>query len=134
MAADRAQHVATEIEPALARGEWVVCDRYVPSSLVYQGVVRGLGVERVAALSAVATQGLAPDVVLVLDVADEFAAARQSAEPDRLEREGDGFHAAVRRAYRELAPQHGWVVVDGSGTVDEVAGRVRDALAPVLAG
>jgi dTMP kinase len=134
MAADRAQHVATEIEPALARGEWVVCDRYVPSSLVYQGVVRGLGVERVAALSAFATQGLAPDVVLVLDVADEFAAARQSAEPDRLEREGDGFHAAVRRAYRELAPQHGWVVVDGNGTVDEVAGRVRDALAPVLAG
>jgi dTMP kinase len=134
MAADRAQHVATEIEPALARGEWVVCDRYVPSSLVYQGVVRGLGVERVAALSAVATQGLAPDVVLVLDVADELAAARQSAEPDRLEREGDGFHAAVRRAYRELAPQHGWVVVDGNGTVDEVAGRVRDALAPVLAG
>ena len=57
MAADRAQHVATEIEPALARGDWVVCDRYVPSSLVYQGVVRGLGVEHVAALSDVATAG-----------------------------------------------------------------------------
>ena len=134
MAADRAQHVATEIEPALARGDWVVCDRYVPSSLVYQGVVRGLGVEQVAALSDVATQGLTPDIVLVLDVSDGIAAARQGSEPDRLEREGDGFHAAVRRAYRDLAPQYGWIVVDANGTVDEVAGRVRDTLRPVLAG
>jgi dTMP kinase len=134
MAADRAQHVATEIEPALARGDWVVCDRYVPSSLVYQGVVRGLGVEHVAALSDVATQGLTPDVVLVFDVDDEIAAARQGSEPDRLEREGDDFHTAVRRAYRDLAPQYGWVIVDANGTVDEVAGRVRDALGPVLAG
>jgi dTMP kinase len=134
MAADRAQHVAGEIEPALVRGEWVVCDRYVPSSLVYQGVVRGLGVDQVARLSDVATQGLAPDVVVVLDVADDVAAARQGAEPDRLEREGAAFHAAVRRAYRDLAPEHGWVLIDADGSIDEVAGRVRDALAPLLAG
>jgi dTMP kinase len=134
MAADRAQHVATEIEPALARGEWVVCDRYVPSSLVYQGVVRGLGVERVARLSDVATQGLAPDLVLVLDVADDVAAARRDAEPDRLEREGADFHAAVRRAYRDLAPEYGWVVIDADGGIDGVARRVHDALAPLLAG
>jgi dTMP kinase len=134
MAADRAEHVATEIEPALARGEWVVCDRYVPSSLVYQGVVRGLGVERVGRLSEVATQGLTPDLVLVLDVADDVAAARQGVERDRLEREGAAFHAAVRRAYRELAPEHGWVVIDGDGGVDDVARRVHDAVAPLLAG
>ena len=73
MAADRAQHVATEIEPALARGAWVVCDRYVPSSLVYQGVVRGLGVDVVERLSLVATAGLVPDVVLLLDVSDAIA-------------------------------------------------------------
>jgi dTMP kinase len=134
MAADRAQHVAGEIEPALARGEWVVCDRYVPSSLVYQGVVRDLGVELVEELSRIATRGLAPDLVIVFDVTDDVAVARQGGESDRLEREGAAFHAAVRRAYRELAPARGWVVVDANATIDEVADRVRAAIEPVLAG
>jgi dTMP kinase len=134
MAADRAQHVAAEIEPALARGDWVVCDRYVPSSLVYQGVVRALGVDLVERLSDVATQGLTPDLVLVLDVDDDVAAARDGGEPDRLEREGVVFHAAVRRAYRELAPARGWVVIDANPTVDDVAARVRATVEPLLAG
>ena len=139
MAADRAQHVATEIEPALARGDWVVCDRYVPSSLVYQGVVRGLGVDVVEQLSEVATGGLAPDVVVLLDVSDAIAEerradARRADERDRLEKEGSGFHASVRAAYRALAPAHGWVVVDADGEVELVEARVRDAVAPLLAG
>jgi dTMP kinase len=134
MAADRAQHVATEIEPALARGDWVVCDRYVPSSLVYQGVVRGLGVDVVAQLSAVATDGLEPDVVLLLDVSDAVADGRRAGQSDRLEREGGAFHASVRAAYRDLAPTRGWVVVDADVDVDAVAARVRDAVAPMLAG
>ena len=134
MAADRAQHVATEIEPALARGAWVVCDRYVPSSLVYQGVVRGLGVEHVAALSDVATAGLVPDVVLLLDVSDAIADARRAGESDRLEREGAAFHASVRAAYRDLAPTRGWIVIDADGDVERVAERVRNAVAPLLAG
>ena len=132
MAADRAQHVATEIEPALARGAWVVCDRYVPSSLVYQGVVRGLGVDVVEELSHVATAGLVPDVVLLLDVSDAIADARR-AESDRLEREGAAFHASVRSPYRELAPARGWIVIDADGDVERVAERVRDAVAPLLA-
>jgi dTMP kinase len=139
MAADRAQHVATEIEPALARGDWVVCDRYVPSSLVYQGVVRGLGVDVVEQLSVVATGGLAPDVVVLLDVSDGIADMRRADESraderDRLEREGSAFHASVRAAYRDLAPARGWIVVDADDTVDAVAERVRDAVAPLLAG
>jgi dTMP kinase len=134
MAADRAQHVAGEIEPALARGEWVVCDRYVPSSLVYQGVVRGLGVDVVEQLSAVATADLAPDVVVLLDVSDAVADARRTDDGDRLEREGSAFHASVRAAYRELAPARGWVVVDADGEVDAVAALVVDAVAPLLAG
>jgi dTMP kinase len=105
----------------------------VPSSLVYQGVVRGLGVELVEQLSAVATQGLEPDLVLVFDVTDDVAAARQGGEPDRLEREGDEFHAAVRRAYRDLSPARGWVVVDGNGDLDDVGERVRAAVTPLLA-
>ena len=122
MAADRAQHVAAEIEPALARGEWVVCDRYVPSSLVYQGVVRGLGVDVVEQLNAVATAGLEPDLVVVLDVTDDVAAARQAGEPDRLEARGrPSSTPRCVRAYRDLAREHGWVVVDGDGAVDDVA-------------
>src|SRR4029077_7036996 len=134
MAADRAQHVATEIEPALARGDWVVCDRYVPSSLVYQGVGRGLGVDIVEQLSAVATGGLAPDVVVLLDVSDAVADTRRNDESraderDRLEREGSAFHASVRAAYRALAPERGWTLVDADAGVDTVAALVRDAVA-----
>ncbi len=124
MAADRAQHVAEVLRPALARGDWVVSDRHVPSSLVYQGVVRELGVEVVASLSSLATGGLVPDLVIVLDVGDDTAAARRSPDHDRLEREGDPFHQAVRAAYRDLAAEQGWAVVDGSGSPDVVGARV----------
>jgi dTMP kinase len=134
MAADRAQHVATEIAPALERGEWVVCDRYVPSSLVYQGVVRALGVDVVEELSRVATAGLDPDLVVVLDVSDAVAEGRRASGADRLEREGAAFHRSVRAAYRDLAPSHGWVIVDADDGVDDVADRVRALAEPLLAG
>jgi dTMP kinase len=139
MAADRSQHVATEIVPALTRGEWVLCDRYTPSSLVYQGVVRRLGVDVVEQLSAVATAGLVPDLVVVLDVDDDVAASRRGASRgrdslDRLEREDPSFHAEVRQAYRDLAQEQGWVVVDGVGDADEVARRVEAAVDPLLTG
>ncbi|HXY92949.1 MAG TPA: dTMP kinase [Acidimicrobiia bacterium] len=134
MAADRAQHVHEQIAPALARGEWVVCDRFVPSSLVYQGIVRGLGAAAVETMNEVATAGVCPDVVVVLDVPDDVVAARTDAPRDRLESEGDAFHAAVRDAYRFLAAERGWVVVDGTGDVDTVAARVWARLEPLLAG
>jgi dTMP kinase len=123
IAADRAEHVAKVIRPALARGAVVVSDRYVPSSLAYQGVARGLGTDVVERLSAAATGGLEPDLVVVLDVGPEVAAARRTASPDRLERE-PAFQEAVRRAYRDLAASHGWHVIDGCGPVDEVADQV----------
>jgi len=132
MAADRALHVAHVVVPALERGEWVVSDRYLPSSLVYQGIVRGLGVDAVDRVNALATGGLEPDVVIVLDVPDEVAVARAARHPDRLEREGATFQAAVRAGYRALAPVHGWVLVDGGGTADEVAARVFAAVEPLL--
>jgi dTMP kinase len=139
MAADRAQHVATEIVPALTRGEWVLCDRYTPSSLVYQGVVRKLGVDVVEQLSAVATAGLVPDLVVVLDVDGDVAASRRDDSRgrdslDRLEREDASFHAEVRQAYRDLAEEQGWVVIDGVGHVDEVARRLEAAVDPLLTG
>ena len=88
MLQDRAQHVAEKIRPALARGEIVVCDRFAPSSLAYQGVGRELGVAAVEQRSADATGGLEPDLVLVLDVADDVAEARVSPNRDRMERAG----------------------------------------------
>ena len=133
MAADRAQHIAEVVRPAIARGAWVVSDRHVPSSLVYQGVVRGLGVDTVAALSTFATDALVPDLVIVLDVDDATAESRRSPTADRMEREGQSFHAAVRHAYRDLGTRLGWCVLDGSGSPDHVAERVRDAVRPLLA-
>lgn len=124
MAADRAQHVAEVVRPALARGAVVISDRYIPSSVVYQGVARGLGADAIAQLSVWATDNLVPDCVVVLDVDAATAARRVPAATDRLEAEGDAFHEAVRSAYRELAATSGWVIVDGTATPDAVADAV----------
>ncbi len=132
MAADRAQHIADVIRPVLARGAWVVSDRHVPSSLVYQGVVRDLGVDEVGALSVFAADGLVPDLVVVLDVDDATAERRRSAGADRMEREGDVFHEQVRRAYRRLAEANGWTVIEGAGAPEVVAARVRAAVEPLV--
>src|SRR4030081_1454127 len=90
LAADRSQEVADVIRPALGRGADVVSDRYVPSSLAYQGVGRGLGVEKVEKLNRWATGGLVPDLVVVLDVDDAVATSRRATPGDRLERAGAG--------------------------------------------
>src|SRR5687768_1248353 len=124
IAADRAEHVAEVIRPALARGEVVVSDRYVPSSLAYQGVARGLGVDEIARLSEWATGGLAPDLVLVLDVDPGEAAGRRAGPQDRMEREPDAFRAQVNQAYRDLAGRSGWTLIDGRAPVDGVAEEV----------
>jgi len=132
MLEDRRLHVAQRIEPNLARGMVVVSDRFSPSTLAYQGVARDMGVAAVERRCADATGGLEPDVVVVLDLPDDVAETRVAAERDRFEREGRDFHARVRAAYRELAPDRGWVVVDASGSPDEVAERVWAAVAPRL--
>ncbi len=129
MAADRAQHLADVVRPALADGAWVVCDRHVPSSLVYQGVGRGLGVDAVAAINARVAADTQPDLVVVVDVTEATAASRRNAATDRMESAGDAFHAVVRDAYRTLAASHGWVVVDGNASREVVAQRLWDAVA-----
>lgn len=140
MAADRAHHVATKIRPALLRGRDVVCDRFVGSSLAYQGHARGLGIEAVRAINEFGTDGLLPDLVVLLVVPEAVAAERMraSGQLDRLEAAGDEFHRKVAEAYLMLAShdQDRWVAVDGSGSIDEVAERVRtviDARFPVPA-
>ena len=132
MLADRAQHVTEVIRPALARGAVVISDRYSPSTLAYQGVGRGLGVAAVEQMDDVATGGLVPDIVVVLDVPDDVAEARVASVRDRLEGAGRDFHSRVRAAYRVLAAERGWRVVDGSGEPDDVELLVREAVTRVL--
>jgi len=129
---DRRLHVEQRIKPNLARNMVVVSDRFSPSTLAYQGIARGMGVGEVERRGAAATGGLEPDVVVVLDLPDAVAEARVAQDRDRFERAGDAFHARVRAAYRELAPERGWVVVDASGPPDEVADRVWAVVAPRL--
>jgi len=129
---DRRLHIEERIAPDLARGIVVVSDRFTPSTLAYQGVARGLGVEVMEARSRAVTSGVEPDVVVVLDLPDDDAEARIAGDRDRFERAGADFHARVRAAYRELASARGWVVVDASGSQAEVADRVWAAVAPHL--
>jgi dTMP kinase len=124
MAADRAEHVAEMIRPALARGAWVVSDRFVPSSLAYQGVGRGLGVVEVDLINSMAVGGIVPDLVVVLDVPLDIARARLGEHRDRLEGEDDAFALAVHEAYRDLAEARGWMVVDASVPAANVAEAV----------
>jgi dTMP kinase len=133
IAADRAEHAALVIRPALARGAVVVSDRYIPSSLAYQGVARGLGVDEIERLSRWATGGLEADLVVVLDASREETAARRDAPRDRMERESRRFSDDVRRAYRELAAAHGWEVVDGNAPVENVAAEIWRLVERLLA-
>jgi dTMP kinase len=124
-AAARAQLVIEVVRPALMRGEWVVCDRFVESSLVYQGIARGLGVDAVARANELAVARCVPDLVVIVDVPVEAAAARRGAA-DRIESEDGEFHRQVATGYRELAAR--WPervrTVAGAGTPQEVHTRV----------
>jgi dTMP kinase len=129
-ASARAQLVAEVVAPALERGATVVCDRFLDSSLAYQGIARGLGVEAVLEVNRLATGGVLPDRTVLLTVPVEQAAARAAGPGDRIEREGEAFLERVAAAYLELAamfPQR-IAVVDGSFGPDEVAARVRAAV------
>jgi dTMP kinase len=129
-AASRAQHVEEVIRPALERGAVVVCDRYVDSSVAYQGVGRGLGLERVLELNLTAVDGLLPDRTFLLLLDPAAVPDRLDRERDRIEREGDDFVARVDAGYRELAarfPQR-IVALDGALPEKELAERVHGAL------
>jgi dTMP kinase len=129
-AAARAELVAEVIQPALARGADVVCDRYLDSSLAYQGIARGLGVDRVLALNVNAIRGILPDVTFLLLVDPEEAQRRSGPPGDRIEREGDEFLREVDKAYRELGSAFAGRIttIDASRPADEVAKEVRDRL------
>ena len=135
-AADRAHHVATLVRPALERGAVVVSDRYLDSSVAYQGAARSLGAEDVRSLSLWATGGLLPDRTILLDADPALADRRASGRGgrDRLERESDAFRAALREQFLALAdaePER-IVVIDAARPVEAVTAAVRSALDPLL--
>jgi len=130
-AAARAQHVDQVIRPALERGATVICDRYVDSSVAYQGIARGLGLERVLELNLAVVEGLMPERTILLEIDVAGAAGRMGSDLDRIEREDEGFRARVAAAYGELAamfPER-YVVVDGTARPEDVAEEIRGALA-----
>jgi dTMP kinase len=127
-AAARAELVERVIGPALAEGADVVSDRYLDSSLAYQGVARGLGVERVLALNIDAIRGILPDVTFLLLVDVDEARKRSPAARDRIEREGDAFLSLVDNGFRQLAglfPQR-IVAIEGDRPVHDVAKEIRE--------
>jgi dTMP kinase len=131
LAAARAQHAATVIRPALQAGRPVVTDRYLYSSVAYQGHGRGLDPDEVRHLSIWGTDALQPDAVVLLDLPVEVARARLAGvEPDRLESEDLAFHRRVRAGYHaqaEADPDR-WIVVDADGDADTIWERVWGAL------
>jgi len=135
--ASRAQVVANVIRPALARGEWVVCDRFSDSTFAYQGYGRGIDVALLKDLNEFATEGLTPDLTILLDVPPEVSrvrlAERQSAtatSADRIESAGELFHRRLREGFLELARREPgrFVVIDSSGPRESVSREIMDAV------
>jgi dTMP kinase len=129
-AAARAQLVAQVIRPALERGEVVLCDRYVDSSLAYQGVARGLGREPIAAMNRFATGGLVPDLVVLLRLDPAEGLTRGRGGRDRIECQDLEFHRLVAQGFLDLAAAEPdrFAVVDAAQPPEQVAGEVRDAV------
>lgn len=136
-AADRAHHIATVVRPALERGEVVIQDRYLDSSVAYQGAGRRLGEGAVRDISLWAVDGLLPDLTILLDLHEgegRDRLDRSRTRFDRLEAEADDFHATVRNAYLALAaaePER-FLVLDASLPASELASRIRDRVRPAL--
>ena len=129
-AASRAQHVSHVIRPALEEGKFVLCDRYLDSSLAYQGAGRGLGEQDVLSLNVWATQGLFPDLAILLNMEPDKSLARVEGEPDRIESEDDSFHSKVADAFLKIAEDHPerFRVVNADAPPDVVHERVREEL------
>ena len=140
--ASRAQVVANVIKPALARGEWVICDRFADSTFAYQGYGRGIAVDLLRHFNDFATEGLVPDLTVLLDVPPEVSRARLAAREaatataaDRIEQAGAEFHARLRAGFLELAKAEParFAVIDASRPLAEVSRQVLAAVRRISA-
>ena len=136
MTASRVEHIACVIEPALAAGRWVLCDRFLDASIAYQGAGRQLGVERVIELHRLIGVTLQPDLTLLLDMPVQAGLARMASrgQPDRIESEALAFFERARAAYLERAAQapSRMVLVDAAQSLEAVQAAIRKALSPLL--
>jgi dTMP kinase len=137
-AAARADHVTKTIEPALASGKWVICDRFLDSSRAYQGIAGGVGDAAIQNLHNIGSDGVLPDRTLVLALTEDDAGARadqrDGGQPDRIGGRDAGFHATVMRAFRDFArddPER-FRVIDASGSEQEVTDRLTASLEDLL--
>ena len=133
-AADRAQHVAAKIVPAMQRGDVVISDRYIDSSLAYQGAARDLDMEQVREISLWAVAGLLPQLTVLLDVPVASGFERVGGEHDRMEAAGVAFHERVREGFLQLAadePER-FMVLDGRAPIADIAAKVWAAVEPLL--
>lgn len=135
-AASRAQHVSEKIMPSIQKGKTIVCDRFVLSSLVYQGIARGLGVEKVKEINDFAIQGVEPDIILFFDIDPEVALTRKTKrkKADRLEKESIEFHNKVYEGYKSLLSLYDEKVkvIDASKSKTQVFEQVKQAIEPLL--
>ncbi|ANS76403.1 thymidylate kinase [Paenibacillus yonginensis] len=137
-AAARRQHLVEKVEPALEQGTIVLCDRFIDSSLAYQGYARGIGIEEVLSINAFATEGRFPDYTFYLDIEPEVGLARIAAgkgrEVNRLDLEALHFHHQVREGYRKVAAMYPEriTVIDASQTPEVMAEAVKLQLKPIL--
>jgi dTMP kinase len=133
--AARAQMVEEIIRPALGQGKTVVSDRYLLANVVYQGHAGGLDASSIRDVGRVATGGISPDLTIVLDVPLEVAASRMNRALDRMEQQGDAFHARVRQGFLDeaLGSPDRIVVIDASQSIDAVQNAIRAAATPFLA-
>lgn len=137
-AAARADHVARLIRPALERGEWVVCDRFLDSSRAYQGRAGGVGDEAVLGLHAIGSGGLLPDLTLVLAAetsqVTQRLRERDGDEADAIGGRSDAYHSEVNAAFARFADEEParFRMIDGDGSIDEVRERVWEAVAPLF--
>ena len=134
-ATDRAHHVASLVRPALARGAVVITDRYLDSSVAYQGSGRDLGADEVESLSLWATDGLLPALTVLLDLDPVVGQSRLTGAPDRLERAGDEFHRRTRAAFlaRAEADPGRWLVLDATLPAGDLAAAIRARVEELVA-
>lgn len=130
MAASRAQLVQEVINPTLTKGQHVVTDRYISSSLAYQGYASGLPIDKVLSLSLFATEELIPDLTVLIDLPVEESMKRRGKNPDRFEQENIEFHERVRNGYLEMARTNSdkWIVINGTKSQENVAKDVDQAI------
>lgn len=125
--ASRAQLVAELIKPALAKGKIVICDRFLSSTIVYQGIAGGINKALVESIGKIATQNIKPNITIILDVKAEDGLRRKKSKPDRMEKKVITFHRKVRRGFLQLAQTHPkeYKIVESYGSITEIQGNIR---------